>query len=34
MQQVANFLEGTEYSELIKMLNNILENVTKWLNAN
>ena len=27
-------LEGTEYSELIKTLNNQLENVTKWLNAN
>ena len=28
------FLEGTEYSKLIKTLNNELENVTKWLNAN
>ena len=28
------FLEGTEYSKLIKSLNNELENVTKWLNAN
>ena len=28
------FLEGAEYSELIKSLNNELENVTKWLNAN
>ena len=28
------FLEGTEYSKLIKSLNNKLENVTKWLNAN
>ena len=27
-------LEGTEYLELIKTLNNLLENVTKWLNAN
>ena len=28
------FLEGTEYSKLIKTLNIELENVTKWLNAN
>ena len=28
------FLEGTEYLKLIKTLNNELENVTKWLNAN
>ena len=28
------FLEGAEYSKLIKSLNNELENVTKWLNAN
>ena len=28
------FLEGTEYSKLIKTLNNEHENVTKWLNAN
>ena len=28
------FLEGTEYSKLIRTLNNELENVTKWLNAN
>ena len=28
------FLEDTEYSKLIKTLNNDLENVTKWLNAN
>ena len=28
------FLEGTEYSKLIKSLNNEHENVTKWLNAN
>ena len=28
------FLEGTEYSELIKTLNNKLENVAKWLNTN
>ena len=28
------FLEGTEYSKFIKTLNNELENVTKWLNAN
>ena len=28
------FLEGTEISKLIKTLNNELENVTKWLNAN
>ena len=28
------FLKGTEYSELIKTLNNKLKNVTKWLNAN
>ena len=28
------FLEGTEYSKLSKTLNNELENVTKWLNAN
>ena len=28
------FLEGTEYAELIKTLNNELEIVTKWLNAN
>ena len=28
------FLEGTEYSKLIKSLNNEPENVTKWLNAN
>ena len=28
------FLEGTEYSKLIKTLNSELENVTKWLNAN
>ena len=30
----SGFLEGTEYSKLIKSLNNELENVTKWLNAN
>ena len=28
------FLEGTEYPNIIKSLNNELENVTKWLNAN
>ena len=28
------FLGGTEYSKLFKSLNNELENVTKWLNAN
>ena len=28
------FLEGTEYSNLFITLNNELENVTKWLNAN
>ena len=28
------FLECTAYSKLIKTLNNELENVTKWLNAN
>ena len=28
------FLEGTEYSKLMKSLNNEQENVTKWLNAN
>ena len=28
------FLEGTEYSKVIKTLNTELENVTKWLNAN
>ena len=28
------FLKGAEYSKLIKTLNNELENVTKWLNAN
>ena len=28
------FLQGIEYSELIKTLNNELEDVTKWLNAN
>ena len=27
-------MKGTEYSKLIKTLNNELENVTKWLNAN
>ena len=34
MLQVSSNFEGTEYSILIKTLNNELENVTIWLNAN